>query len=53
MLWVKAVTQQVAQNTDDIETLKQELAELKAWKQQKEKEDALKRNSLNNVSYEF
>lgn len=53
VLWVKAVTQQVAQNTDDIETLKQELAELKAWKQQKEKEDALKRNSINNISYEF
>lgn len=53
-LWVKAVTEQVSKNTDDIEEMKQELAELKAWKARKEKEESLKRNeSVTDINFEF
>lgn len=43
-LWVKAVTDQVSKNTDDIEDMKRELEELKAWKARKEREESLERN---------
>jgi DNA-binding transcriptional regulator GbsR (MarR family) len=43
-LWVKAVTEQVSKNTDDIEDMKRELEELKAWKARKEREESLERN---------
>lgn len=43
-LWVKAVTEQVTKNTDDIEKMKQELEELKDWKRKLEKEESLARN---------
>ena len=43
-LWVKAVTEQVTQNTADIEDMKKELEELKAWKARYERERALERN---------
>ena len=43
-LWVKAVTEQVTQNTADIEDMKKELEELKAWKVRYERELALERN---------
>lgn len=45
VLWVKAVTEQVTKNTDDIELLKQELEELKQWKAKKEKEESFLRNA--------
>lgn len=49
-LWVKAVTEQITKNTDDIESIKKELEELKAWKARKELEESLKRNES---SYSF
>lgn len=48
-LWVKAVTEQVTKNTDDIEEMKRELQELKEWKAKKEKEESLKRNKVDNA----
>lgn len=52
-LWVRAVTDQVTKNTDDIEAMKRELEELKAWKLKKEKEDALNRNSTSDAKFDF
>ena len=43
-LWVKAVTEQVTQNTADIEDIRKELEELKAWKARYERNAALERN---------
>ena len=37
-LWVKAVTEQVTKNTDDIESIKKELRELRAFKEAIERE---------------
>lgn len=48
-LWVKAVTEQVTQNTADIEDMKKELEELKAWKARYEKECALERNKTYDI----
>lgn len=50
-LWARAVTQQVIQNTSDIEDMKKELAELRAWKQRKEREEALERNRAEMRTY--
>ena len=48
-LWVKAVTEQVTQNTADIEDMKKELEELKAWKARYEREKALDRNKTYDI----
>ena len=48
-LWVKAVTEQVTQNTADIEDMKKELEELKAWKARYEREKALERNKTYDI----
>lgn len=50
-LWARAVTQQVIQNTSDIEDMKRELAELREWKKRKEREDALERNRVASRTY--
>ncbi len=51
-LWAKKITEQVIMNTSDIEQMKKELEELKAWKRAKEREDSLKRNYVEpEVSY--
>ena len=41
-LWVKAVTEQVSKNTDDIESIKRELQELRAFKEAVEKHTGVK-----------
>jgi hypothetical protein len=41
-LWVKAVTEQVSKNTDDIENIKRELRELRAFKEAVEKQSGVK-----------
>ena len=47
-LWVKAVTEQVSKNTDDIENIKKELRELRAFKEAVERQSGVKV-----TSYEF
>lgn len=41
-LWVKAVTEQVSKNTDDIENIKRELRELRAFKEAVERQSGVK-----------
>ena len=41
-LWVKAVTEQVSKNTDDIESIKRELRELRAFKEAVERQSGVK-----------
>lgn len=41
-LWVKAVTEQVSKNTDDIKSIKRELRELRAFKEAVERQSGVK-----------